>query len=616
MAQNYSSDNKKAVSLYEDAIQNFQYRYFDKAEEALNDALKKDETFVEVYYLLAGVYIETNRPEKAVEILQTCVNICGDEHIWAYYKLAYEQVDQGLFREAQANLKHLLSHSSALQKSQLEKVQKLKDKSFVAIKFMEHPVPFDPENLGENINTEYNDYHPTITVDDEVLIFTSLIPSPHSPIDQEDLFYSVRTETGWAPRKAFSEPINTPANQGAQSISADGQRMIFTACNMPGGFGSCDIYITEFDGRSWSKPKNIGEPVNSKYWESQPSLSADGKTLYFVSNRPGGQGKKDIWVSKQTEIGWTPPENLGTPINTPADDESPFIHADGVTLYFASDGHPGVGKSDLFKSTLKDTKHWTVPQNLGYPINTHTAELRIIVNASGEKAYFSSDRYSSLGGQDIYMFDTPEQIRPNAVTYVKGAVSDVETKKRLGANIELYNLHSGEEFYKSQARYADGNFIVPFVEKDEYVLRVWHKGYLFYSENVSLQSIDSSLDISLQPLIVGSKVVLKNVFFDVDSDKLKPESKTELDMIVRFMNQNPSIHFEIGGHTDNTGSDARNKELSAQRAQAVYYYLTQKGIVQSRLTYKGYADTKPVVNNSTAENRAQNRRTELVITQK
>ncbi|MDA3883165.1 MAG: OmpA family protein [Bacteroidales bacterium] len=615
-AQNYSSDNKHAVSLYEEAIQNFQYRYFEDAEESLNKALKKDDGFVEAYYLLAGVYVETQRLEKAIEILQTCVDLCGEEYIWTYYKLAFEQVEQGLFRDAQKNLKHLLSQSSALSEKELKKVQNLKAKCLVAIKFMEHPVPFDPENLGGNINTEFNDYHPTITVDDQVLIFTSLIPSPQSPIDQEDLFYSVQTDNGWSPRKSFSEPINTPANQGAQSISADGQRMIFTACNMPGGYGSCDIYITEFDGRTWSKPQNIGEAINSKYWESQPSLSADGKTLYFVSNRPGGHGKKDMWVSKQTDIGWTPPKNLGEPVNTSGNDESPFIHADGVTLYFASDGHSGVGKSDLYKSTLKDAKHWTTPQNLGYPINTHTAELRIIVNASGEKAYFSSDRYTSLGGQDIYMFDTPDQIRPNSVTYVKGVVSDVETKKRLPANIELYNLHSGAEFYKSKARYADGNFIVPFVEQDEYVLRVWHKGYLFYSENVSLQTIDSSLDISLQPLIVGSKVILKNVFFDVDSDKLKPESKTELDMIVRFMNQNPTISFEIGGHTDNTGSDARNRELSTERAQAVYNYLIQKGIDANRLAYKGYADTKPVVDNSTKENRAQNRRTELVITKK
>ncbi|NLK80643.1 MAG: OmpA family protein [Bacteroidales bacterium] len=615
-AQNYSSTNEKAIALYKESLQNFQYRYFEKAEKTLVEALRRDAHFVEAYYLLAGVYTELGNKEKIIETFETCIETCGETHIWAHYKYAYELVELGEYENASSHLKTLKAKSTELNTKQIQQVNMLLNRCQIALNLKRYPVPFNPQNLGTSVNSEHDDYHPTITIDDQVLIFTSLIPHPQAHTKQEDLFFSIREGDSWKERQSIGTPINTPSNQGAQSISADGTRMIFTACNMPDGFGSCDIYITEFKHNVWSTPRNIGAPINTKYWESQPSLSADGRTMYFVSNRPGGVGKKDIWKSTQTDAGvWTPPVNLGKPINTKGDDESPYIHADGVTLYFASNGHIGMGKSDLYKSTFLETQQWSEPQNLGYPINTHNEELRVIVNAQGDKAYFSSDRYGTHGGQDIYVFDMPEHLRPNPVTYVRGVVADSKTNQKLAADIELYELLSGDLFYKIQAEPTTGSFLVPFVENTDYALQIWHQGYLFYSENVSLESIGSDLQVSLQPLIIGSTVVLKNVFFDVDSAILKDESKTELNIIATFMNQNPTISFEVGGHTDNTGSLQRNLELSAQRAKAVYNFLIEKGVEKQRLSYKGYADKKPVAPNDTEENRAQNRRTELIITE-
>lgn len=615
IAQKYSSENARAIAAYEDALRNFQYRYYDKAEASLLEAIKRDKDFIEAYYLLAGVYTETKDIEKALSTLATTVELFGTKQVWAYYHLAFEQVEHGRFEEAQQNLEYLNTRISELTERQKQQFERLYQRASIALEIKKNPVEFNPINLGTNVNSEYDDYHPTITVDDEVLIFTSRVPHPQARTNQEDLFFCVRVGDAWTPRQAIGPPINTPANQGAQSISADGTRMIFTACNMPDGFGSCDIYITEFYGGQWTVPKNIGPPINTVHWESQPSLSADGRTMYFVSNRPGGLGKKDIWMSTQAESGqWTNPVNLGQPINTPGDDESPFIHQDGVTLYFASDGHPGLGKSDLFKTTRQPDNTWTIPENLGFPINTHAEELRIITNAQGNIAYFSSDRYGTLGGQDIYLFDMPEHLRPNPVTYVKGEVADVQTKRRLGADIELYEIGTGELFYKTKAERTNGSFTVPFVEDMDYVLRIWHQGYLFYSEHVNLLNIEKNLQVELQPLILGSAVVLKNVFFDVDSDYLRPESKTELDIIVTFMKQNPNLEFEIGGHTDNTGTRARNIELSTKRAKAVFEYLTTHGVPAHQLSYKGYADTKPVAPNTSDENKAKNRRTELIIT--
>lgn len=616
-SQTYSTQNKRAISAYEEAVKQFELRYYEQAQLEVQNALKIDNTFSEAYYLLAGIYMQQGDTQQMLSTLQTCVGLCGDKTPWAYYKLAYEQFDSGLYAQAQKNVEILTQKKQQLQIHEIEKLADLEKRCSIALDLQTKPVNFKPKNMGQAINSQYDDFHPAITVDEELFIITCNVPFGSKSF-QEDMFYSVKQQGEWTNRLLFPKPITTLSNEGAQSISADGKTMVYTACGMAGGKGSCDIYITYKVGNQWIKPKNLGSPVNSRHWESQPSLSADGRTLYFVSNRPGGFGKKDIWMSTLTDTNtWTPPVNLGETINTKDEEESPFIHADGKTLFFSTDGHYGMGKKDMFVTQRHANGSWRTPVNMGYPLNTHSKESHIVVNAAGTKGYFASNQYGSLGGIDIFEFDIDASfpIKPSPVTYISGVVYDAKNiDKKVPALIQLSDIQTGEVFYEHIADYYTGSFVVPFAEDKTYALTLTHHGYLLYSEQVHLKTVSKTLQIPMQPIAIGNTVVLNNVFFDTDSYALKPESKVELQAIVDFMNTNTTVCFEIGGHTDNVGNKQHNIALSNNRAKAVYDFIVEQGIASTRLTYKGYADNKPMVDNSTAENRAKNRRTEMVIT--
>ncbi|MCL2327338.1 MAG: OmpA family protein [Bacteroidetes bacterium] len=616
----YSSQNRKAIANYEEGLRNYQYSYYDKALQNLSDAIKIDPSFAEAYYLLAGVYAKKKDDDKMIESLQLAVQNCSANNPMPYYKLAVELLNIGRYSEALQNFKKIQSKDRPFfSPKEQEHIALSIRQATDAIQIMKSPIPFSPVNMGKNINTQFDDYHPAITVDDNLFIFTSNIPI-NARMTQEDIFYSTRQNGEWQPRRVFPAPITTPNNEGAASISADGRTMVYTMCNAPGGYGSCDIYITYYALGQWTMPKNIGAPINTKHWESQPSLSADGKTLYFVSNRPGGKGKKDIWVSRNiSENQWSEPENLGEPINTANDEESPFIHADGKTLFFSSDGHLGLGKKDIFITQRYADGTWKTPVNAGYPLNSKDDEGLVIVNAQGTKGYFASNREGGFGGLDLYEFSiSPNMfaIMPFPVTYVKGLVFNAkEPVKRIAAQLDLRDVETNELLFASNADY-NGNFTVPFMEGRNYALSVSFPGYLFYSAQVNLETNRTMIEVPLQPIEVGSSVVLNNVFFDTDSYELKPESQAELLTIVDFMKVNLTLSFEIGGHTDNTGTKQNNITLSNNRAQAVYSFLVEHGIDSKRLTYKGYADTKPLAPNDSEANKAKNRRTELKITKK
>ncbi len=366
----------------------------------------------------------------------------------------------------------------------------------------------------------------------------------------------------------------------------------------------------------WIEPENIGQPVSSKFWESQPSLSADGMSLYFVSNRDNNY---DIWVTQLNQYGdWGKPQKLNNNINTSGYEGSVFIHPDNQTLYFSSDGLIGMGGLDIFMSRKDSTGDWGKAINLGYPINTHKDENSIVISAEGELAMFASDRADGFGGLDIYEFELYEDARPQYVTYMKGKVFDIETKKKLGARFELIDLKTSEVAIKSKANTGSGEFIVCLPTDREYALNVSYDGYLFYSENFNLEGVFSNtepflMDIPLKPIKPGESVVMKNVFFEHDKYLLLDESKVELGKLITFLEQNPEVKIEIGGHTDNVGDIAYNLELSQKRAKAVNDYLVEQGVDQVRLLYKGYGESQAVDSNETEKGRANNRRTEVRI---
>ncbi len=480
-----------------------------------------------------------------------------------------------------------------------------------------NPVPFNPVNLGKNVNSPYTEMFPALTADDQMIFFTR---SDFGVGGTEDIWFSYRDDAGdpWEKSINLGSPINqSRQNEGAHCISPDGKFLFFTICGSPNSMnGSCDIFYSTLKNGFWSAPKNCGPSINTGAWESQPSLSADSKALYFVSNRKGGQGESDIYVS-YVEDGWfTDPINLGPTINTPYDEERPQFHTDNQTLYFSSKGHVGMGGFDLYVSRKNGDQGWSEPQNLGYPINTPGFENAIFVNNSGELALLASEREGGYGQTDIYEFEMPAAFRPLEVTYIKGMVYDEETKETLKANVQVIDLETGEVYVSTVSDDQTG-FLLTIPTGKDYAYNVNKDGYLFYSRNFDYSESSPGdpivEEIPLSPIKSGEVAVLRNVFFETGSFELLPASQVELNKLVELLEKNPDIRIEIGGHTDDVGDEADNQLLSENRAKSVTEYLTENGISADRLEFKGYGETDPIADNATEEGRALNRRTQFKV---
>jgi outer membrane protein OmpA-like peptidoglycan-associated protein len=621
-AQNQlSTKSSKAIKFYREAMANYNLMYYDEAIKNLKLAIETDKKFIDAYILIGEVNIDNGNEKDAIRYFIESIKINPDFFPLVYSNLAYLEFNNGLYEDALIHIQKFLSYPKKSDNSKKSAETLLKSCEF-AINAVKNPVPFNPVNLGPNINSKNDEYWPSLSADEQTLVFTRLMPINSNNPDafrnrQEDFYYSTFKDGQWTPSQPVGPPINTPGNEGAQSISADGKFMVFTGCDRRDGYGSCDLYFSRKEGDKWSVPQNMGRPVNTSAKETQPSLSADGKTLYFSSNRPNGKGGLDIWKSTLKDNGtWSEPENLGDSINTSFDEQSPFIHPDNKTLYFSSNGWPGLGRFDLFVSHKKDDDTWTTPKNLGYPINTHFNEEGLIVNARGNKAYYSSTR-DGEGGRDLFSFDLYNEVRPDPVSYMKGKVFDAETYFPLKAHFELTDLASNTVVTDAWSDAVDGTFLICIPSGKDYALNVNKNGYLFYSDHFTMTTGDFTKpflkDVPLQVIKVGEKVIMRNIFFDYDSYVLKPESKSELAKLLVFLTDNPKLTIEISGHTDNKGSAEYNKKLSENRALAVVTFLINNSIDSKRITSSGYGDTQPIADNDTDEGRALNRRTEFKV---
>lgn len=622
----YSSSDKKAIKCYEEALDAYNYRNLPMALEKLEASLSRDQNFLESYVLMAQIHAELNQENLAIIDLEKVVKINPRFYPPTWYFLAALYLDAARYEEALEAFETYVRFGES--NEDLTQRSDLGQRSCVfAIDALAHPVPFSPLNLGENVNTEFPEYYPSLTADGQTLLFTRQIPDTRALQGRHEDFFISRFEDGeWMP--AFNlTAVNTINNEGAPSLSADGQYLIFTACEgIDGdwgegryGKGSCDLFFSQRIGDSWSKSQNLSA-LNTGHWESQPSFSADGRTIYFIRGiRSGGQLKdQDIWYASINESGgWSTPERIPGMVNTPYAEESVMIHPDGKTLYFSSNGHPGMGGLDIFVSRKRADGTWGTPQNLGYPINTHNDENSLLVSADGNLAYFASDREGGFGDLDLYSFPLYEGVKPGRVTYVSGEVYDDKSFKKLEAKFELIDLESGETVVSAYSDALKGTFLVALAADRDYALYVSREGYIFHSENFSLKNHEDvmpyQLDIPMKKLREGNAIVLQNLFFDTDKYNLKEASKVELDKLTAFMEKHPSMVIEIRGHTDNVGSQERNQLLSEQRAGAVVEYLVSAGIDKTRLLAVGMGETEPVASNDEEAGRRANRRIDFKI---
>ena len=618
----YAQKTSKAVPLCEKAGKAMQSQDFVKAMDYLNQAQLKDPNYPDIYIMKGDVFNFNLMSDSAMLNYQRAIDLIGEPDPMLYYIAGNEGAKCGAYEYALKTLQ--LFMQKGIQYSEiLPDAQKTIANCKFAIESMKNPRSFELVNMGASVNSEWDEYLAALTADDEQIVFTVKRPRDKGTVcafclNEEDLYYSSKSFGAWLPREELGTPVKTGYNEGAQCLSPDGKYLLYTMCDADFGMGSCDLYWSKRIGDRWSRPRNFGAPVNTSVWESQPTMAADGMTVYFASSRPGGFGGMDIWKTTMTSEGeFSVPENLGPTINTPGDDAAPFIHSDGRTLYFASNGRVGMGGYDLYYSTLQTDGTWSEPIDMGFPINSPADEINIFINASGTVAYIASDKDGGYGGLDLYSFELDDQLRPNPVTYIKGHVKDAFSGEPLAARIEMIDLNTRQLLTSTSSDAVTGSYVACVHTGGNILLNVSHPDYPFYSENFQIEKTYTELspflkDISLQPTDVGTVVTLKNVFFDFDKTELKPESFVELDRLVSYLQHN-SVRIEIGGHTDDQGSEDYNDRLSENRAKAVYDYLIQKGIPADRLTYKGYGKRMPVADNSTDEGRATNRRTEFKI---
>ncbi len=611
--------NDKLKTVFDRGMRMASLKQFDDAIEDFEKALKMDPTFIDAQLQWADVKNQQMKLEEAKLGYEKVIAIDSLYEPAAFYSLGIVEFDLKQFDAAAVHIGFYLEKALKISPGRKAMAERYLKNARFSAKAFAHPVPFELKNLGPNINTANDEYLPTLTADGETIIYCGVVGNDRYS-NQEDFFISRLVDGQWQKGTPIAH-LNTEDNEGSQAISADGKLIIFTACGRQGGLGGCDLYYSETVGGKVMPAKNMGAPINTAAIETQPSLSPDGNTLYFIRAESGWKGNSDIWKCERQANGkWGQPVKLDGTINTPEQEQSPFIHPDGQTLYFTSRGHVGMGDFDIFFSRLTPDGNWGTPENIGYPINTAGNEGAVFISLDGSTAYISSTMAGGQGKSDIYAFALHEAARPRPVTFVKATVTDAATRQPLVATAEVIELSTGK-VYASAMTGPNGEFLITLPAGGNYALNVSKEKYLFYSENFALTGPGTfdkpfKLAIALSPMTDAERpIVLKNIFFETGSAVLQKESRTELAHLKKLLDENPTLKIQINGHTDNIGSDADNLRLSEERAKAVFDHLTNNGIAANRLKYKGFGETVPAASNDTEEGRKQNRRTEYVVVQ-
>lgn len=645
-------EDKKALKSFEAALQFLSSQNIEKAVEKLADAISREPDFTEAWVAMSEIhyynYSEAidaktrgNEYSKYIRCLQKVVEICPSYNQYLInYELGKMFFKDDNFKTAKPYLKEFIKNADRKSeyysdaKNTLNYIEQYEN-------LISNPVPFNPV-IVEGVSTINDDYLPIISPDGSMAFYTQAsfkkeLNSIYGEKFVESFMVSSKIDSVsgadyYSRGRPMPEPFNSGKNQGAASITIDNSTMYITICEFVSRtYDNCDIYVTTRTGNGWSELRNLGPNINGiDTWESQPSITADGKTLYFSTIRPGNLGfgednyTSDIYVAQKDENGnWGKAENLGNIINTSGNEKSPYMHSDSKTLYFSSDGHPGLGGYDIFFSKFRDGE-WTKPQNMGYPINTKENDVGFIVSTNGKKAYFSSNKLNGLGGWDVYSIDLYEEARPEKVVFVKGTLLDDEGNTLEDAKLEVKNTRT-EEVTEGVVDAITGNYAValtiePDKQDDDYLMVVKKEGYSFTSNYISPEEerfeAPTTINFEVKPIEVGKAVKINDINYAFASSELDNVSKIVLDNFIDFLRDNPTVSFEIRGHTDDVGQESTNQKLSEERAKAVYDYLANKGISPIRMKFKGFGESMPIAPNTSESGRAKNRRTEFYITGK
>ncbi len=630
---------------------------YDQALELYLKAYRYNPNVAILNYKIGICYINTVQKAKSIEYFEKAYKL--DEYVASnvLYYLGRSYHLNGQWEKAiDAYQKYQKSLSPAQYNAVRDKVEKRIDECTNGKTITKKRVRVFIDNMGKNVNSPYHEYCPLISADEAMLVFTARRPGadkdkvdPADELPFEDIYYSASNTSVWSLAKSIGDPINTDGHDATVGFSPDGQQMFVYIVK---GGNNGDIYVSTLKGDKWTKPDQLPKTINTDFHEADASLSPDGKTLYFVSNKPDDNfGEHDIFVSRIDAKGkWGKATNIGGVVNSKYDERGVFIHPDGRTLYFSSKGHNSTGGFDLFISTLQDDLSWSKPENVGYPINSPDDDIYFVISASGKHGYYSSIKENGMGGRDIYLitFLGPEkpalqsnednliasvanpttevvvepvmEIKTMRLTILKGTIKDAVSFLPLEAQIELVDNEKNEVIATFTSNSKTGKYLVSLPSGKNYGIAVKCQDYLFHSENFDIPQTSNyqeiTKDIMLNKVEVGFKIVLRNIFFNLDKSDLRPESTVELANLLKLMNDYPTLKIEISGHTDNQGSAEYNKKLSRSRAKSVVEYLKAKGVVESRMVFEGYAFDQPIADNTTPEGRQQNRRVEFKILSK
>ena len=553
----------------------------------------------------------------AERLCLSVIDLCPDNFPKVYYFLGEMYFDVLDYLNAKKYLERSinLSLDGDFHKEALNMLQKSK----IISSIINNPLPYNPRVVG-GVSTEFDEYLPYMSADQEIFFFTRR--SFRSGLDVlvpgyvEEFTMSIKSDKEFSLGTLMRYPFNQESNEGGASMTIDNRILYFTKCTRnSSGYNNCDIYYVEKLDSGWSNVNNFSSEIsNESTWESQPSVSSDGKTIIFASDRSGGYGNIDLYEINYIDGKWTAPVNLGSKINSINHEKSPFLHADGQTLFFSSTRFPSIGGFDIFYSRKDSFGDWQDPINIGYPINSSNDEISLFVSTDGLKAYFASNNIDTVGGWDIYSFDLHKSAKPNRVLFLKGNllyendmyINDIEL------NIRNINTQEIKTVKVTGGSYA---YSLTLENSDDVLITVKENGFAFSSFYISAEDTSfnspASLDIVLVDLEEGDVFPLENVHFESNSSLLNNISRQVILEFSDYLILNKSLIVEINGFTDNVGEDSYNQSLSERRAFAVYNLVVSQGVDVNRITFNGYGEKFPVSDNNSVSGRAMNRRTEI-----